>query len=312
MSADAFGQFCALMAALLWALALVMFRQSGRVVRPIALNLFKNTVAIAFFGATLLLIAALGRESLFDEDVQPLTLDDWLILILSGAVGIAIADTLFLYSLNRLGVGWFVIVDCLYSPSTILFAWLITFEQLEWPHYVGASLIIVSILIATQQKRPEGVTRGQMFAGIVAGAGAAILMGFGIALAEPVIERTSTVLAATIRITAGNLILLVFVLARPNRGEVLAIFKPQHEWRRLIPAAALGTYLTLLFWHTGFKFTGAAINAILNQTTFAFALILAWLLLREPLTARKWASVALAASGVIVVTMAEFIAKRVT
>ena len=50
------GQTCALLAAITWASALVLFKLSGERVAPIGLNLFKNTVALILLGATLLVL----------------------------------------------------------------------------------------------------------------------------------------------------------------------------------------------------------------------------------------------------------------
>jgi uncharacterized membrane protein len=47
------------------------------------------------------------------------------ILILSGVLGIAIADTIFFHALNLCGVGIVSIVDCTYSPFAILFSFLL-------------------------------------------------------------------------------------------------------------------------------------------------------------------------------------------
>lgn len=67
----------------------------------------------------------------------------------------------------------------------------------------------------------------------------------------------------------------------------------------------MGTYLAYMFWLAGFKYAEASINAILNQTTVIFAIILATVIVKERMTRRKVVSVALAVVGVLVTVLHE-------
>ena len=69
-----------------------------------------------------------------------------------------------------------------------------------------------------------------------------------------------------------------------------------------MPASVLGAYLAMIFWIAGFKYTKASTAGILNQTSVVFALILATVILKEPFTRRKLASVILAMAGVLLIT----------
>ena len=64
-----FGETSALASALLWGIAVILFRISGRNVRPLSLNLFKCTLCILLFIPTILilgdpLVPALSTASL--------------------------------------------------------------------------------------------------------------------------------------------------------------------------------------------------------------------------------------------------------
>ena len=102
------GEATALLTAIIWALAVIMFKKSGEEVHPVGLNLFKVIMA----GVLLVPTALLFGENL----LRPAPIEDYLLLLLSGVLGIGIADTLFFKSLNALGAGLSAIVDCLYSP----------------------------------------------------------------------------------------------------------------------------------------------------------------------------------------------------
>jgi len=61
MTTDQMGQLFALLAALTWGLSLSFFRRSGESVNPLALNLFKNTVAIIFFVLALIFLNTMQK-----------------------------------------------------------------------------------------------------------------------------------------------------------------------------------------------------------------------------------------------------------
>ena len=114
------GESLALLTAIVWAFGVVLFKLAGSHAGPFALNFFKNTVAIVLFVASM---AVMG-ESFFPE----IPVRDYMILLASGAIGIGLSDTLFLYTLNTLGAGRTALVDCLYSPFVILFSFWFLFN----------------------------------------------------------------------------------------------------------------------------------------------------------------------------------------
>jgi drug/metabolite transporter (DMT)-like permease len=302
MSTPIPGELCALLAALTWACAMVLFKYSGQRVTPLALNLFKCVVAVVLLGVTLL--AALRFQPLLgDESVERVlslpTGHIW-ILVASGVIGIALADTLFFYSLNIVGVGIISIVDCLYSPLVILLSWVMLSEQLTLAHFMGLALILAGVVVSTGHALPPNTTRRQLLAGILFGALAMALMAFGIVIAKRVLEQWPLIWATTIRLVAGTLMLAVMMLLPARSRALWSVFRPSAAWKTAIPAAVLGA-LALIFWIAGFKYADASINAILNQTTIVFAIILATVIVREPLTRRKLVAIVLALTGVLIV-----------
>jgi drug/metabolite transporter (DMT)-like permease len=303
MTHDLPGEAFALLAALTWACAMVLFRYSGQRVAPLALNLFKNVVAIILLAVTLLaapLFGVLVGDQGLDR-VLALPPKGFWILAASGIIGIALADTLFFYSLNIVGVGIVSIVDCLYAPFVLLFSWVLLREQLTAIHFLGAALILGAILVASGHRLPPNTTRGQLVIGIFLGALAMAAMAFGIVIAKPVLEGFPLIWAATIRLVAGTVALTAMAFLVPSRKTLWSVFRPAVAWRTAVPGALLGTYLAYVFWIGGYKYAGASVNAILNQTTIIFAIVLATLILKEPMTRRKALGVGLALVGVLVV-----------
>jgi drug/metabolite transporter (DMT)-like permease len=71
----------------------------------------------------------------------------------------------------------------------------------------------------------------------------------------------------------------------------------------MIAGAFFGTFLSVIFWLSGFKYTLAGRAAIYNQLSTIFIILLAAIFLKEVMTKRKWFSVFLAMSGAIIVSV---------
>jgi drug/metabolite transporter (DMT)-like permease len=70
----------------------------------------------------------------------------------------------------------------------------------------------------------------------------------------------------------------------------------------MIPGTVMGTYVSLLFWLGGMKYTLASTASALNQTATLWTFVLAALLLREPVTWKRLAGLLLGLGGVAMVT----------
>ena len=86
------------------------------------------------------------------ELIRDVPFNDYLLLIISGIIGISLADTLFFKSLNLLGAGVIAIVDSMYSPFVIVVSLLWLGELMTSIQFAGTALIISAILTVTHSK----------------------------------------------------------------------------------------------------------------------------------------------------------------
>jgi drug/metabolite transporter (DMT)-like permease len=70
----------------------------------------------------------------------------------------------------------------------------------------------------------------------------------------------------------------------------------------LAPASFLATYLSLVIWMGGMKYTQASIASALNQMGAIFIFILAAIFLKEKITLLKLTAVIIAFAGAILVS----------
>jgi drug/metabolite transporter (DMT)-like permease len=288
------GELFSLAAAVIWGVAVIFLKKSGETISPFDLNLFRVAVSSPLLVLTVLIAG---------QPIAPaVPLADYLILFASGIIGIAISDTLFHASLNRIGAGIAAIVDSLYSPFVVLTAFLLLSERLGTRQYAGMALVVTGVLVAARHEPPKGATPRQIAVGVVCGVLAMATVAFGIVIAKPVLNRSPVLWATTMRQVASLAVMLPAALVSRRRRETFAVFRPTGRWKFSLPGTLLGSYLALICWVAGMKYTKAGAAAILNQTSTIYVLLLASIFLKEPLTRRKIAASALAIAGIVLIT----------
>jgi drug/metabolite transporter (DMT)-like permease len=239
--------------------------------------------------------------SFYPEGTTP---TDLLTLAISGIVGIGIADSLFFASLNRLGAGNTAIVDSLYSPFVILCAFVYLQESISSAVLVAMLIMTAAILVGTWDPSlpSEPQSRKQITVGVALGVLGMFLMAVGLVIAKPVLEHAQAWWVTTMRLVAGTAFIAIQGLLPRHRASVLAILRPSRHWRVAVPAGIIGCYLAMITWIAGLKLTLASIASILNQTSTLFVVLLAAIFLKEKVTLRKGAAVAMAFVGAVLVT----------
>ncbi len=289
------GEIFALTAPVCWSFAVILFRRTGRVVPPLALNLFKNIVAAALFMGTM---AALGQEFLSAVPHR-----DYLLLLVSGMIGIGISDALFFMTLNRLGAGLQSIVNTSYSPSIILLSLMFLGERFTWVQFLGVALILCAVLAITRIRNGRTVaSRKDLTLGILLGLSASVTQAVSIVMIKPLLNESPIIWANSWRLIGGIAMSILLLPILPERRRALATLRNLRIWPVMIPAAVLGTYVSLLFWLGGMKYTQASTASALNQTSTLWTFILAALLLKEPVTWKRVTGLALGLGGVALVT----------
>ncbi len=293
------GETYSLLSALVWAVAVILFRKSGDLVPPRALNVFKNSLALGLVALTML---ALGTTFLPAER----TASDWLHLLVSGALGLGIADSLVFAGLNRIGASRFAIVDCSFTPWIFLCSSLYLHEDLGWLKLAAGALVGGAVLVGTLERTDtKPIPRATLVAGTLLGLTAMLVVALGVVIAKPVLDipNVDPWWAIGVRLVGGVFTSGVIALASPDRSALVRTFLPSRIWRLTVPAAIVGTYMSMCLWILGIKFTRVTTSSVLNQTCTIFTLILATVFLGERLTPRRVIAILLGSCGAVVVSL---------
>ncbi|HET7844733.1 MAG TPA: DMT family transporter [Xanthomonadales bacterium] len=281
------GELFSLASALAWAFGVILYARLGKRIDPLALNLRKNVVVL------LMMVPLLAVRA----TAPALPALDAAIAVVSGAVGIAIADTLYFRALNEIGAGRMGVIGNLFSPFVIALSYLFLGERLTSMQLAGFLLVSTGVVVVQPPQATPGTRR--FGRGVAYGALAVLLMAAAIVLVKRVLERNDLFWVSTLRLAGGVATMGALVWWQRRRGGTTEAALDRRGWLLLVAAAFVGQMLSMLLWLAGYKFTSASVAAILNETASAFIVLLAWLLLREPLTRRRIVGVTLTLGGVV-------------
>ena len=291
-----FGEVMALLTAAAWAIAVILFKKSGETVHPLALNLFKNVLAVALFVPT---IYIMGRTLFYSASHY-----DYILLLISGGLGIGISDSLFLACLNRIGAGLTAIVDCLYSPFVIGLSILWLAESLSVWQVVGVVMIISAVMTITSRKGSEKISRIDLTWGLIYGVLAMVTTAVGIVMIKPMLSHSPLLWATEVRLVGGIIVLVLILTFHPARRKILGTLMIGRGWGYTFFGSFIGAYLAMMLWLGGMKYTQASIAAALNQLSNIFIFIFAFLLLKEPINFQRTLGIILGVAGSLLVMFA--------
>jgi len=290
------GEFYSLACALAWAIAVILFKKSGESLAPVPLNLFKNAVGLVLMLATVLAFSGTAWPGIPAVAVA--------VALFSGFLGIGLGDTLYFRALNSVGASRMAIAQTLYSPFVIVLSALYLAERLSLLQCAGVALVLGGILLVHNTAGSGLVDARLLRRGLLEAAGSVFAMAAGVVMAKPLLERYDFLWIVTLRIVGGVLGMLIFMPSARNVAGIRAAFSGVRHWPHVIAGSVVGTYISMLLWLAGYKYTKASIAAVLNEMAAVFILALAALFLGDRLKPVQFAGSALAIAGVLLVVWA--------
>ena len=289
------GDLYAVITAICWSSAVILFDISTKNFTAIQLNVLKNFIGVFGFILTIIVLS-IPSPNFSQQDIFTLAL--------SGVLGILIADGLFLESLRRLGSGISAVVSTIYTPTVFIIAFILFRETINLQSYIGGALVLGGITISVFQP-PKTVKKRDLYVGILFGIMANILTAYSVLIVKPIMKNNSVVYVALYRFSVGFFFGILVNLFKSGIKPVIHKFKQGLTNRYVVLGAILGTYLSVIFWLAGYKYTLAGRAAIYNQLSTVFIIILARIFLKEPMTSNKVIGVSLAIFGAIIVSISK-------
>ena len=267
MTQPLLGESACLIAALLWAVAVVLFRGPIAAWGARTANLVKCLMGTALLALTLPFFGGLSAFS-------GIPMRDLGFIALSGVIGLTIGDTLLFAAIGRLGAHKTLVLQ----TSAPIFAGLLAAaagERLGMLQLTGAAIVVFGVIIVVGPGDREGNGRTRVALGGIAFAlFGAFGQGAGVVLAKEGLDTVGAMPATLLRLAAGTIGLLLAAALSGGIWKARTAFRDATPMKRMVPAAFLGTYLALLLMMFGVALAPATIAAVLLATSPIFSLVI--------------------------------------
>ena len=302
INSPSFGVVAVLLAALCWSVAVIIFKSAGRFLSPLLIVLLKNTIATLCF-VVLFFVFDIpfwlsGLESL-----------DYYKIIISGVLGMGLADLLFIKALSQIGANRVAIVNC-FEPGVIyLFSVLMLGSFLTPKQLFGFLVVVVALLIISYEKDDIEIASSIKRRGVLTQVLAVVLSSFGIVLIKPVLSKLNASIASQLWVTffrlfPGFIFTWIVFMFKKNKLKLLIPLKNKSICLKIIIASGLGTFLALSFWIIGYaNIQKPPIASILGQTSVLFIIVLSYFFLNEKISKTKLGAMSLAICGVLFIIL---------
>lgn len=285
------GYAAALGSSMAWALGSVLFRKIGDFASPTAMNFGKCFIGLIYLGFVLLL-----------SGIEPIKLDSFLFIGVSGIMGIAVGDTFFFKALVNLGPRLTVLLGTLGPILTVIIAVVFLEEALSGLTWLGAALTLAGVTLVLWEDAPVEVsTNKKWIDGLIYALLAALCMSLGIVTAKIAVAEVSPLQTTFIRILFAFLSLLGWGVANRNLGGWLTPYKDTD----LLKLVGVAVFVVMFggFWLSivALKYIDASVATVLNSTEPLFVLPIVIFVLKEKVSVRSGIGALMAVIGVAIV-----------
>lgn len=264
------GEFAAIGAAVVWAVATWIYSQFSHQFSAMQLNIIKGVLA-----STMMLLVM----PFIPMPTVELKSSYVLILGISGVIGIAIGDSAYFASLKRIGAGKTLLLESLAPPLSGVLALMFLGTALGFQSWLGVVITTVAVTAVVFQPNSNGNEKTSL-SGIGFGLVASVCQATGVVISHFALVQGDLppLLGAFIRLTIGVAVVacLVPLLEKKPYRSMIQQGRTMKavSWYWLIAAIFVGTFLALWLQQIALKHANPAVAQTLIATSPLFILII--------------------------------------
>ena len=277
------GEILALMAALFWSIAVVIFKSLSQSISPFLINALKNTIALICF----IIVLSILKIPLFNP---AFTTYEYTVFIISGMLGMGIADAVFIYSLSKIGANRIAILNCFEPIAVYCFTFFLLGTSLSILESIGFIIVIISILVISYEKDQNDIDPKVKRKGILLQICAILCSALSMVMIKDILnihraDINLIICIAVFRLFIGFISSWAIFLCLKNTMKLLASIKQKQIIIKIIISSVFGTFMALGCWMMGQAYIEKLpLASILGQTALIFILIFSWIFLKEKIT----------------------------
>ncbi len=252
----------ALLASSAWTFASFIWRSQSNYFPPIDINYIKNIFAACIFIPILFTIN---------------WLDNWVYLgtlFLSGVLGIALGDTFYILSLQKMGTRKTLSVEAISPILAMLLGSIIMDDKIKYNSWLGAIIVAISLFFLVSQNYSGKQDRKSINIAIVYAFSSIICAIIGAMLSRIVLLNSSLNPIQTTEIRLIAAIVVLFPFAKVGFVDQIKIMS-KATLQKLVAATLLGTNLGIVFQQVVFKMLPVGLGWTLLSTSTLFSLYVA-------------------------------------
>ncbi len=288
------GLTAALGAALCWTVSAVLYKTGSRGANAFDANTARALATLGFLLLVTIVIKGINFASNLNQPTA-------MFAFASGIVGLALGDSLYIYSIDHAGVAMAVPASAIYPLLTAIIGF--AFFQVQFTSYalIGTITIVIGLILLTYQSDTSRTSRHLVRLGIAGALAAALLWSVSINLMNQALLQGDPVVVNLVRSSA----LLLLFLAQPlqaHKGQgVLRLSR--RGWTAMSIGGIFGLALgwTLLGYSIASVGEGSAVP--ISSISPFFAVLAGALLLKERVTKQIYAGSVLIVLGAILVSL---------
>ena len=293
------GELAALGAAISWAIAPIFYRNALVNTNPISANIIRcvtNGIVLTVF------LVAFGLSGILAS------LPPWVLIftVISGVIGLGVADTLYMWGIKILGVSRAVPLASTFPLFGLIWATWLLGQPLSVITLTGAAIILLGIWLLSRKNHAETTNnKGKMvLLGVIASLGTAVIWSISLTMMNIVVSSGVVGLdtnygIVTLRIASIAVLLTVFSPFIDKGHGFLKISK-----KVIVLLCAGGLIANGLGWllmNYSFLCTSEAAAVTISSASPLFAALAGFLFFREKATLLQILGVISVVAGIILI-----------
>ncbi len=290
-----YGELAALMAAAMWGSASIFFTLSSREVGAGNLNRLRLVFAVIILGG--IISATVGWSW-----VGQITRDEYLLLGLSGVIGLAFGDRFYFSALKEMGPRLSTQVFALNPVTSTFFAWIFLGETLGFWALFGIAVAISGVILVTSERRQKGsgnsnhaTTRGVVFALVAT----ACHSGAFVLAKHVMADKIDSLTGSFVRMVAAMVVVWIVAALSGKVSSTFRSLSTPRRWKLVLAGSVLGPSIGVWVALIGITHAPVGIASTLMALTPLFVIPLVVVTQNETVSRRAILGSLIAFGGVV-------------